>query len=245
MPIVLFLTDGLPTVGQTSEKAIREVALKSNPHERRIFTFGVGDDLNTHFLDKLTEATRAARTYVTEKEDLEIPVSSFFEKIKSPVMVDVAIEYGNGIRAMQTYPRDLPDLFKGSQLVILGRYRLQALRDVEVVVAPVFVALVDDEMKGERPVGTASLVADDMSDRPELTPWLASVFVLPEWRGQGIASRLVQRVEAEACANGIGYFYLYTPDQQALYRRLGWRDRETRTYRGEAVTIMDRRLDAE
>lgn len=72
-------------------------------------------------------------------------------------------------------------------------------------------------MQGRTPVGTASLIADDMSTRPELTPWLASVFVVPEWRGQGIASSLVQQVEEEALENGIQHFYLYTPDQQALY----------------------------
>ncbi|TLF46007.1 GNAT family N-acetyltransferase [Halomonas urmiana] len=89
-----------------------------------------------------------------------------------------------------------------------------------------------------RPVGMASLVVDDMSDRTELTPWLASVYVRPEWRGRGIASRLVRRVEEEAQAHGHRRFYLYTPDQQALYRRLGWKDLEDRRYRGEAVTKM-------
>nr|WP_280563942.1 GNAT family N-acetyltransferase [Chromohalobacter sp. 48-RD10] len=104
-------------------------------------------------------------------------------------------------------------------------------------VPSVFVA-----MHEASPVGTASLVADDMSIRRELTPWLASVFVPPGWRGYGIASRLVQRVEAEALAHGIRQFHLYTPDQQALYRRLGWEDREALTYRGESVTVMSRRF---
>ncbi|HDZ48440.1 hypothetical protein LCGC14_0035880 [marine sediment metagenome] len=97
-------------------------------------------------------------------------------------------------------------------------------------------------MQGTIPVGTASLIADDMSIRPELTPWLASVFVVPEWRGQGIASSLVQQVEEEALENGIQHFYLYTPDQQALYRRLGWQDVELVEYRGEQVTVMARQL---
>lgn len=95
-------------------------------------------------------------------------------------------------------------------------------------------------LHGETPLGMASLVAADMSDRRELTPWLASVYVVPEWRGRGIASRLVRRVEEEAQACGHARFYLFTPDQQALYRRLGWRDLEEREYRGEAVTIMRR-----
>ncbi|CEP35138.1 MULTISPECIES: GNAT family N-acetyltransferase [unclassified Halomonas] len=98
-------------------------------------------------------------------------------------------------------------------------------------------------MQGETPVGTASLIADDMSIRREFTPWLASVFVVPEWRGQGIASALVRRVEAEAAAHGFERFYLYTPDQQALYRRLGWQDKEDVEYRKEHVTVMARQLD--
>ncbi|MFY0989715.1 GNAT family N-acetyltransferase [Halomonas sp. C05BenzN] len=111
-------------------------------------------------------------------------------------------------------------------------------------VPSVFVALVHDERGRQTPVGTASLVADDMSVRRRLTPWLASVFVLPEWRGRGIASCLVRRVEAEVAASGLASCYLFTPDQQALYRRLGWRDHEALDYRGEAVTIMIRHLGA-
>lgn len=104
-------------------------------------------------------------------------------------------------------------------------------------VPSVFVA-----MAGDQPVGTASLTVDDMDTRPELAPWLASVFVLPEWRGQGIASRLVRRVEREAREAGVETLYLYTPDQQALYRRLGWEEREVLAYRGETVTVMCRRF---
>ncbi|ALM53637.1 GNAT family N-acetyltransferase [Halomonas huangheensis] len=92
------------------------------------------------------------------------------------------------------------------------------------------------------PVGTASLVVDDMSIRRDLSPWLASVYVPTEQRGQGIASALVQRVEQEASDNGITTFHLYTPDQQSLYRRLGWQAVEDVDYRGERVTIMRRQL---
>lgn len=120
--VVIFITDGKPTIGETDEERLVKKVRDANAQRMRIFTFGVGDDLNTHFLDKLTEATRAARTYVGEKEDLELPVSNFFEKIKSPVLVDLSIQYGDGIRTSRTYPRHLPDLFKGSQLVVLGRY---------------------------------------------------------------------------------------------------------------------------
>ena len=121
--VLIFLTDGKPTIGETDEDRLVKKVTDANAAKVRIFPFGVGDDLNTHFLDKLTEAARGARTYVGLKEDLELPLSSFFEKIQSPVLVDVGVRYGEGVRATQTYPRALPDLFRGSQLVILGRYR--------------------------------------------------------------------------------------------------------------------------
>lgn len=104
-------------------------------------------------------------------------------------------------------------------------------------VPSVFVAMVDG-----KPVGTASLTASDMSIRPAMGPWLASVFVVPDWRGFGIASALVARVEAEARAIGVQSLHLYTPDQMALYARLGWVCSESLVYRGEPVTLMHRDL---
>jgi predicted N-acetyltransferase YhbS len=80
-----------------------------------------------------------------------------------------------------------------------------------------FVALVD-----RQPVGCARLVAADHADRPELTPWLASVFVTPAWRRRGIAGALVARVQAAARGAGFPTLYLYTPDQERLYARYGF-----------------------
>lgn len=100
-------------------------------------------------------------------------------------------------------------------------------------VPSVFAALRDD-----MPVGMASLLAHDMDDRRDLGPWVASVYVLGEWRGRGIASRLVRRVEREARDHGFDAVFLFTPDQQSLYRRLGWQDLERCGYHGEEVTIM-------
>jgi len=110
----------------------------------------------------------------------------------------------------------------------------------EAGVPSVFVAMRDGE-----PLGTASLSPDDMSIRRELSPWLASVFVPEASRGRGLASELVQRVEDEARDHGITRLYLYTPDQQALYARLGWREHEEVDYLGERVTIMVRELGGE
>ncbi|RPI24463.1 MAG: GNAT family N-acetyltransferase [Chloroflexota bacterium] len=97
-------------------------------------------------------------------------------------------------------------------------------------------------LDGERPVGTAALQASDMSTRRELTPWLAAVYVDPEHRNRGAGSELVRAVEAEARKLGIQRLYLFTPDRDQFYTRLGWRVLENTEYRSKQVVIMDKML---
>ena len=92
------------------------------------------------------------------------------------------------------------------------------------------------------PVGTSSLLTDDLETRPELTPWLASIYVVPARRGSGLGTRLVQHAVAAARTFGIATLYLNTPAQQTFYERLGWEFLETTTFRGRAITIMRQRL---
>lgn len=87
-------------------------------------------------------------------------------------------------------------------------------------------------------LGSASILADDMSSHPELTPWLASVYVDQSQRGKGIGSTLVKRVMQHAQDNGIKRLYLYTPDQEQLYARLGWEFYSNEPYNGTPVTMM-------
>ena len=128
LPIVLFLTDGLPTIGQTSEVAIRNLALQSNPHQRRIFTFGVGVDVNTPLLEKIAAETRAATTYVFPKESVDLKVDQTFKRLSEPVLAYPTLEMKNGAdqadpgRVRDVMPNKLPDLFEGDQLVLLGQY---------------------------------------------------------------------------------------------------------------------------
>ena len=91
-------------------------------------------------------------------------------------------------------------------------------------------------------VGTASILADDLESRPELTPWLASLYVLPEKRGGGLGRMLVKHAVEAARGFGIGTLYLYTPGREAFYRRLGWESLEATAFRGRAITIMRRHL---
>jgi Ca-activated chloride channel family protein len=120
--VIIFLTDGLPTVGVTSEEQIMANVRKGTSGNTRIFCFGIGTDVNTHLLDKITEETKAVSQYVLPEEDLEIKVSSFFTKIKQPVLANLKITFPEGVRATKFYPAPLPDLFKGEQLLLAGRY---------------------------------------------------------------------------------------------------------------------------
>ena len=92
---------------------------------------------------------------------------------------------------------------------------------------------------GDVPVGCASLIHHDLMTRMELSPWLASVYVAPEIRRQGIGSRLVRRAVDSARELRVERLYLITPDQESFYRRLGWSTLEWTYYRGEDVLIME------
>lgn len=117
---LILMTDGEPTVGETNEsKILKGVSPK---REVRIFDFGVGYDVNTRFLNKLAEQHHGTSQYVEPNENLEIAVTNFYEKIKSPFLTDVKLEY-DGIQTKDVYPREVKDIFAGSQLMLLGKYK--------------------------------------------------------------------------------------------------------------------------
>lgn len=87
-------------------------------------------------------------------------------------------------------------------------------------------------------LGSACILADDMSSHPELSPWLASVYVAEQHRKKGIGSVLVKRVMQHAQESGVKRLYLYTPDQAELYAKLGWHIHSEEPYNGTPVTIM-------
>jgi predicted N-acetyltransferase YhbS len=95
-------------------------------------------------------------------------------------------------------------------------------------------------IEGDRVIGSASLVVADLDGWEQLTPWLASLYVLPERRGRGVGRRLVARVVDEAAALGVPTVYLWTAGQQAYYARMGWRVAAAVVCSGRAVAIMRR-----
>jgi len=119
--MIVFVTDGQPTVDVTDPEQIRKNVVDRNTRRIRLHVLGVGSDVNTHLLDKLAEATRGARDYCTENEDLELKLSALVTRLAHPVLTDLALHI-DGIQASDVYPQKLPDLFRGSDLVVLGRY---------------------------------------------------------------------------------------------------------------------------
>ncbi len=97
-------------------------------------------------------------------------------------------------------------------------------------------------LAGETVLGSASLIQHDMDTRMDLSPWLASVYVAPDYRRQRIGSALVRRIEHEARTLGYKTLHLFTPDMQSFYETLGWTTLESTMYRGYAQVIMTRHL---
>jgi len=120
--MIVFMTDGQPTIGETDPQRILKNIKKANERTCRLFVFGVGHDVNTILLDKLAEENRGARDYITPEEDIEIKISNFYEKVANPVLADTKLEI-KGLDIYDVYPKELPDLFKGSQVVVVGRYK--------------------------------------------------------------------------------------------------------------------------
>ena len=120
LPIVVFLTDGLPTVGEQDPERIAAAADRHRGRAR-VFAFGVGYDVNTYLLDRLGEAGRGSTEYVEPGEDVERALGTLAAKITHPVLTDLEIA-GAPVRLTELYPGELPDLFAGEELVLFGRY---------------------------------------------------------------------------------------------------------------------------
>ncbi len=120
--LIIFMTDGLPTTGETNPNKIITNAQNAAPKNVRLFTFGVGFDVNTVLLDTLSQNLRGASAYIKPNEDIHEAVSNFYAKVSTPVLADLKIDFGSAT-VNDMYPAQLPDLFAGTQLVLVGRYR--------------------------------------------------------------------------------------------------------------------------
>lgn len=122
--VLLFLTDGRPTLGETTDpdEIAKRVVRWNASAKARIFTFGLGTTVNAALLDRVALENGGAPAYVRPGEDVERKVASLYDKIRYPVLTDVRIDFG-GMKVSGVLPGTMPDLFRGGQVVLAGRYQ--------------------------------------------------------------------------------------------------------------------------
>ena len=118
---VIFLTDGLPTEGEIDSTVILSNVGTASPGNVRLFSFGVGDDVDTFLLDSLVQQENGVSSYVRPGERIDEEVSLFYAKVGSPVLTDLQLAF-EAVNVQELYPNPLPDLYAGSQLVLVGAY---------------------------------------------------------------------------------------------------------------------------
>jgi Ca-activated chloride channel homolog len=148
LDIVLFLTDGLPSVGEQNPERLAQQAERSRGNAR-VFAFGVGYDVNTYLLDRLSAAGHGSTQYVTPGQDVEQALGALVTKISYPVLTDLRIVHAPA-RLTQLYPEHLPDLFAGEELVVFGRYAAGSAEDSQDA----------DDPSGLRPAAGGTLVLE-------------------------------------------------------------------------------------
>jgi Ca-activated chloride channel family protein len=128
---LIFLTDGLPTVGVVDSEQIIENIAEAAPKNLSLFAFGVGYDVDTYLLDTLVRNHHGSTTYVVPGEQLDEILSGFYNKIRAPVLTDLELDFGEAV-TYDIFPDPFPDLFIGSQIAIVGRYREGVTTDIEL-----------------------------------------------------------------------------------------------------------------
>ena len=120
--IMLFLTDGTPTAGERDPKRIVSMLPATNTSGTQVFVFGVGHDVNAHLLDQIADQTKGASAYVEPDEEIDVKVASLYDSLSHPVLTNVEVAFG-GLQAEHVYPPQMPALFRGREILLLGRYR--------------------------------------------------------------------------------------------------------------------------
>lgn len=194
LPVVLFLTDGLPTIGRTSEKSIVSLAGEGNREGRRIFTVGVGEDVNAPLLRRMAEISGGVPSYALSGENLELKLAQVFRQLYGPVYRNVryAVCAPDGReqpgRVQDALPAGaLPDIFAGTPAVLTGRYvgtapflikgsyrdRDNREQSFSVVVEPERIATVKDDFTARlwaaRKIGCLETALMDMGADPAHT----------------------------------------------------------------------------
>lgn len=198
---VIFLTDGLATVGIESADGILEVAERAAPDRTQLFAFGVGYDVDTMLLDALANTFTGNSYYVSPEERIDTEVARLWEQVSTPVLTDVSI----GIEGVDTWdlaPAEIPGIFAGNQTLLTGRYDGSGEASVTVT--------------GNSAQGPETFVYDVMfPERDESDPTIAQLWgqrrvsdLLTELRLEGARDSLIE--EIVDVANQFGIVTPYT-----------------------------------
>ena len=220
---IVFLSDGKPTIGETGQMALLQKVKDNNSKDTRIFTFGIGTNLNTHLLDGITQLTQAYRTYVLPDEDIEIKVSDFFTKVSSPILTNLKLEFPKEFKATQVYPKNGADLFKGSTLSVLGRYSGKGNGNITL----------SGMVNGKKVTYNYPIKLEELNTTYEFIPpmWATRAvgYLLEQIRLQGNQQELIDEVVRLSKAYGIitpytSYLILEDEQQQIGMRNLRQED---------------------
>lgn len=198
--VVAFVTDGIPTVGETdAAKLVAAARARIGERGIRVFAFGVGDDVDTRFLDGVTEATRGVAQYVGTQQEIEREIAAFAVRIARPALtgLTLAVE-GGDVRFSKVQPRELPDLFHGDQLVVLGRFSGAGKARV-VLTGQIAGAAREFAQSVDFPAAAAT----DASFLPRLWATRRVGFLLQEIRGHGESPELRDEVARLARRHGL------------------------------------------
>jgi len=120
--LIFFITDGLPTEGDTNVENIIDIArIGASDGDRRVFAFGVGYDVNTRLLDGVARRGRGESGYVRPNEDISDVVGEFYDRMRAPLLTQLELDFGN-VDVAQVYPNPLPDLYRGGEITLFGRF---------------------------------------------------------------------------------------------------------------------------
>ena len=131
LKMIVFATDGLPTIGERNPTAILRAIAKKNQQDVRIFVFGEGFDVNTKLLDFLALDHRGEADYILPKENITQKISRFFDRVGSPIMTDLQVSF-DGLQVQDVFPRKIPDVFRGEQVILYGRYNGHGKKTVRI-----------------------------------------------------------------------------------------------------------------
>ncbi len=169
LQMMLFATDGLPTIGERDPEAILRNMAKKNTENVRMFVFGEGFDVNAKLLDFLALNHHGEADYILPDEDISKKISGFFDRVGSPIMTGVKVEFA-GLEVKDVYPRQIDDIFRGEQVILYGRYTGHGTKTVSVT----------GNVGGEQKTFTYEL------DFPEMTEDDKGSFVPRLWAGKKV-----------------------------------------------------------